>query len=142
MYCASYCYSLVAAVSPSKVARRHRRTMPRLLTKSEHLEWVIERGKRKMAEIAKMTQQMKAETKEIEGGSMEKCGVKPVVCQKRQRDEVHVVESSSGEEWPCVNNDSCQGSLSTQSNRADGEYEGAGDVIVACSSMNFCVWAK
>ena len=110
--------------------------MPRLLTKSEYLEYDIERNKRTIAEIAKMTQELRAETKEIERVSMEKCGVKPVVCQKRQRDEVQVVESSSGEEWPCIDRDSCQGSLSSDGKDADGEYRGAGDVIVAGSSKN------
>ena len=109
--------------------------MPRKLTKSEMVEWEAERKKKAMAEIDKFAQQLMVEAKENERVKMEEYGVKPVENPKRQRDEVEVVESSSEEKLPCVDTDSCLGSLSTQSD-ADGELEGAGDVIVAGSSKN------
>ena len=109
--------------------------MPRLMTKSEMVEWEAERKKKAMAAIDKFAQELMAEAKKNERVKLEEYGVKPVESPKRQRDEVQVVESSSEEKLPPADTDSCLGTDSTQSD-ADGELKGADDVIVAGSSKN------
>ena len=110
--------------------------MPRLLTKSEMVEWETERKKKAMAEIDKFAQQLMVEAKENERVKMEECGVKPVENPKRQRDEVQVVEESSSEELQCAGCCSCQGPLASDGEDADDEYEYTGGGNAAGSSKN------
>ena len=143
---------------------RNRCTMPHLLTEWERLELEIVALKKKIAEKEKWLKEYNEETRKIEMETMKKnakaaekeklikeyeeearkiemenmnkYGVKPVTGQKRQRDEVQEVESSSSEEKKCTGCSSCQGPLASDGEDADDEYENAGGGNAAGSSKN------
>ena len=110
--------------------------MPHLLTEWERLELEIVALKKKIAEKEKWLKECEEETRKIEMENMNKYGVKPVTGQKRQRDEVQVVEESSSEELQCAGCCSCQGPLASDGEDADDEYDDAGGGIAVGSSKN------
>ena len=139
--------------------------MPRLLTEWERLELEIVALKKKIAEKEKWLKEYNEETRKIEMETMKKnaeaaekeklikeyeeearkiemfnmknnYGVKPVTGQKRQRDEVQMVEASSSEEQRCCGCRSCQGPWASDSEDADDEYDDDGGGIAAGSSKN------
>ena len=115
---------------------RNRCTMPHLLTEWERLELEIVALKKKIAEKEKWLKECEEETRKIEMENMNKYGVKPVTGQKRQRDEVQMVEASSSEEQRCCGCRSCQGPWASDSEDADDEYDDDGGGIAAGSSKN------
>ena len=115
---------------------RNRCTMPHLLTEWERLELEIVALKKKIAEKEKWLKECEEETRKIEMESMNKYGVKPVTGQKRQRDEVQMVEASSSEEQRCCGCRSCQGPWASDGEEADEENDDDGGGITAGSSKN------
>ena len=115
---------------------RNRCTMPHLLTEWERLELEIVALKKKIAEKEKWLKECEEETRKIEMENMNKYGVKPVTGQKRQRDEVQMVEASSSEEQRCCGCRSCQGPWASDSEDADDEYDDDGGGIAVGSSKN------
>ena len=115
---------------------RNRCTMPHLLTEWERLELEIVALKKKIAEKEKWLKECEEETRKIEMENMNKYGVKPVTGQKRQRDEVQVVEASSSEELQCAGCCPCQGPLASDGEDADDEYDDAGGGIAAGNNKN------